>query len=459
MRPPNPLARQQIAIALRRGPISTPQLAAALSVSPRTVLRLVAELSAQCIAAGAAGRRRYALRRSLRGEAAPIPTFTIERTGRVTAAGELHLIAPEGSLFDLAALGWPIDPAARDGWWGGLPYPIYDMRPQGFLGRAFAQREHQALDVPADPREWGDDAIVYALTRRGADMPGNLILGEPALRLFQATLTADAAPIKAARTNAEYARLADETVAHGVVGSSAAGEFPKFTAIRDLRGSLTPHVIVKFSSAERGAAAERWSDLLVCEHLALAQAGRLTDLAAARTRLIQAEGRTFLESERFDRHGDLGRSACISLDALNGHLLGLSTTGWRAQAYALAKRAVLTPQGLAAVTRVWWFGRLIANGDMHLGNLSFVPGAGRLTIAPAYDMLPMAYAPLPGGEVPPTQWVFEMPLPAETIAWHDAATLALVFWREASSDTRISPRFRSICRDNARALARLADRV
>ena len=459
MRPSNNVARQQLLTQLRRGPSGATALAEALEVSPRTILRLIEELGTRSVAAGSTGRRRYALRRGLRGKEEAIPVFAVDTRGKTVAAGMLDLIEPGGALFDLTALGWPIDVAARDGWWRGLPYPLYDMRPQGFLGRAFARTEHSALEVSADPRHWGDDDIVHVLARHGADTSGNLILGEGAVRLFQRTLVDDQAALPAERTAAAYSRLADEIVAHGTVGSSAAGEFPKFTATRDRRGAATPHVIVKFSGADRGAATVRWSDLLICEHLALDHVSRLPVARAAATRVVQASGRTFLEAERFDRHGAHGRSPVLSLEVLNGHFLGLASQDWRDHAAALGKRGLLAQADVATISRLWWFGRLIANSDMHLGNLSFVPHAGRFTCAPAYDMLPMAYAPLAGGEVPRREWTFEMPLPAEAVAWQAAASSALAFWRDAADDRRISASFQTIARRSAEAIERLAAKV
>ena len=91
---------------------------------------------------------------------------------------------------------------------------------------------HAALEVGADPARWTDDDVVYVLARRGFDTAGNLIVGEPALRLHQQSLLAPARPLRA-NLAAAYARQADRVVATGVAGSSAAGEFPKFTAVRE----------------------------------------------------------------------------------------------------------------------------------------------------------------------------------------------------------------------------------
>jgi hypothetical protein len=109
--------------------------------------------------------------------------------------------------------------------------------------------------------------------------------------------------------------------------------------------------------------------------------------------------------------------------------------------------------------RVWWFGKLIANSDMHMGHLSFIPDADTFRVAPAYDMLPMAYAPLPGGEVPVVRPQFALPLPAERDAWIDACACAMAFWEQAAVDERISAPFRTICRENRAVLEGLRQKL
>ncbi len=140
-----------------------------------------------------------------------------------------------------------------------------------------------------------------------------MIVGDAACELWLATKAAPSAPITEAATSTHCPALADHAVSAGSAGSSAAGEFPKFTARRALAGSMTPHVLVKFSGADASATVQRWSDLLVCEHLALAHAAALPGLVVARSRILQAGGRTFLVVERFDRHGDAGRSPLCGL--------------------------------------------------------------------------------------------------------------------------------------------------
>ena len=457
------------------GPVSAPDLAEALNISPRTVLRVLAEQGNAVLAAGQAGRRRYGLRAPVRlgagagSEARALPVYAVDAAGHVHPAGEFSLLQPEGSFWDLKALGWPVDDEVRAGWWPGLPYPLYDMAPQGFLGRSFAKRHHNALALPPDPRMWADADICQALAsgmEASADCSGHFILGERALQQFQSHVIAPPTPVSRRQRPAHYATLAQQAVEAGLVGSSAAGEFPKFTALREgAAGSTTPHVLVKFSApleagaASNQSAAARWADLLRSEALALAHVAQLEGLQAAKAQVLAHGGRVFLELERFDRQGLLGRTPLVSLSALGDHLLGMAGQDWRAQAQALAARGLLSAPDLDAVRRLWWFGQLIANTDMHGGNLSLVPFEGSLNLAPVYDMLPMAYAPLPGGEVPAVKWQPQPPPPAERTHWHAACTVALAYWAAVQALEGASTPWRSIAAQNHSVLAALASRV
>lgn len=458
MRTKNEQVRRDLVVLLRKGPVGTTTLAQRLQVSPRTVLRLLGELGESCCAAGAAGRTQYALARPLRGVDQRMSLYAVDESGRLRQETTLQLIEPRGCLCPLPATRWPVGVESRNGWWDGLPYPLYDMQPQGYLGRQLARAAHAELEVPEDPRQWSDEDIVFVLSRRGGDVSGNLILGDRSAQAWQRELVDAMEPLQAPHLADAYVDLADRSAALGVVGSSAAGEFPKFTAIRDLPGQQSPHVIVKFSAA--GEAGRRWSDLLVCEHIALEVAGGLPEVRVARSRVVLAGGRTFLESERFDRVGRFGRLPFVSLHSMSAHLLGLGVRDWRIHAQSLAEAGFLYADDVRAVARLWWFGRLIANADMHLGNLGFVlRGDGGLKVAPAYDMLPMSYAPLPGGEVPAFEWQPPMPLPAELAVWNEVVGAAIRFWREAAGDARISEAFRLICANNAVGLEQVAERI
>lgn len=461
MRPRNEAARARLApLLMRRGPVAASELARELGISGPSMHRMLHELGGTLVAAGHARRARYALRRSIRGARGPWPVFEVDPTGRAEQVAELSPIAPQSCWMSLAGSAWPVSDESRDGWWGSLPYPLYDMRPQGYMGRQLARAEHRTLEVSPNPDEWGDDDVLHVIGRVGSDLSGSLIVGEAAYERWLANKMSLPQPLVAQALPDAYRQLAEAAVAAGVPGSSAAGEFPKFAARREHAGARTPHVLVKFSGAEVSAAVQRWSDLLVAEHLALACAAALPGVEVAATRIVQHAGRTFVEVERFDRHGDFGRSPLCSLGTVNAALLGDSLTDWVLLARRLAAAGWLHGDDVQRIERLWWYGRLIANSDMHLGNLSFRPvQPGSLRLAPAYDMLPMLYAPLPGGEVPVREYAPALPLPPQRSLWLQAAAAALAFWRRAAGDARISASFRSLCAANAGALAALAEKV
>ncbi len=445
-------------VLARRAAVGAADIAGPLGVSIPTLHRMLQALGDAVVSVGKARRSRFALRRDLRGELAPLPLYEVDSAGRAEPLSALDLVRPQGSCLPLAGTGWPVPGASRDGWWDGLPYPFYDMRPQGYMGRQFARAEHRQLGVSVNPQEWGDDDIAWVLSRSGSDTSGNLILGNRAFEHWQATKLAPAEPLRARAVGAAYARLAEHAIGAGVAGSSAGGEFPKFAALRERNGSATPHVLVKFSGADRSAAVRRWSDLLVCEHLALEAISCLPGGVAARSRIVEHAGRTFFEVERFDRHGLFGRSRLASLATLDAALLGAGTSDWAVLAERIQANGLLDATAVERIRRLWWFGRLIANTDMHTGNLSFVPHDG-LTLAPAYDMLPMLYAPLPGGELPTRRFEPALPLPPQREAWLSACAAALVFWDRAAVDERISAAYRRNCGANAKRLREVADLV
>lgn len=457
MRRRNDLIRDRFEAVLSRNPRSNAAgLASELGVSIPTVHRLVRELGDKILIGGRAGRTRYAMRRALRGDVADVPLYELNAEGNAELVAELALVRLEGSLMALPEQGdFPIPDEARDGWWEGLPYPLYDMRPQGYMGRQLANAEADRFQVSRDPAEWSDDDIVLMLSHLGADTSGNLILGNLAYERWLNIKRAPPVSLRESETGAAYVSYAEQAVAAGIPGSSAAGEFPKFLAVRELGGCKTPHVLVKFSGVEDSAAVRRWSDLLLCEHHALESALPLPGIQSARSRIIQASGRTFLELERFDRIGLFGRTPLISLESINGAFLGMGTSDWTALGAKMVSAELLDESLLPTIQQLWWYGKLIANSDMHLGNLSFL-ARGAFELAPLYDMLPMLYAPLPGGEVPLRQYDPALPRPPQRVVWKAAARAAERFWQRAADDARISPPFRSICAANARRLKETA---
>jgi len=435
-----------------RGPLGLADIAAALGCSTKTVQRLVAAAGDAVLGAGQTRRRRIAWRREIRGQHSETPLYLIDAEGRPQPLGRLTPIWPQGCHVEATPPAWPLPDEARDVWYEGLPYPLYDLRPQGFLGRAFARQHADTLALPTDPRLWGDDALLLALGAFGDDLPGALLLGDTALRRCLDTRLHAPPPLTEAERPAAYAALAAQAMAGSLPGSSAGGEFPKFTAARELPGMATPHCVVKFSGADASATVQRWRDLLVCEHLAAQALGD----EAAPTRLLAHEGRHFLESERFDRIGPHGRRGVLSLESANAGLVGAPDDDWTTVTRALAAQGRLSAADAERAAERQLFGRLIANSDMHGGNLGFFHDANGLRLAPSYDQLPMRYAPQAGGEVTSPPLSPTLPLPAERERWLRAAPRALAFWRAAAADARISPGFRALCASNHAALERAA---
>lgn len=458
MRTPDIRARDAIGAALRLGPKTNRDLEAAARVSAATAKRILQELQPEIVSAGETRRRKHALRRQVRGTLSALETFVIAEDGRATRGSDIQLVQPSGCHALLDPETWPQD-AAQSGWWDGLPYPLYDMRPQGYLGRVLAQEVAPTLDVPVNPEDWSDDDVVWFLAHYGADTPGNLIVGERAMQLWTRE-RAQLRVISDRTVKREYIERAQTSLRQVGAGSSAGGEFPKFTATRSAARSQTPHVIVKFSGGETSGAGRRWADLLVCEHLAAEALPTLEGHSAARSRIIEASGRTFLESERFDRHGEHGRSAVVTLSAVEAALIGTGPKAWPAVVNSPAGRQFFPAEVRERVEELWWFGRFIANTDMHHGNLSFRPRGAFFELAPTYDMLPMRYAPLRGGDVPSPEFaVHDLPMPprGQQRRWAKVLGAALAFWGEAARDFRISDDFRRVCEVNRDALQRWSE--
>ena len=201
MRTPDTVSRDRLPSRMaRRGPASASSLAAELGVSVATLHRLLQERAGELVSAGLARRSRHALRRRLRGGASALPLASIDAQGRAHDAGQLVLVQPAGCWLPLqqfSGMPWPLpkpapgalrDPlhdAVRDGWWPGLPYPLQDLRPQGYLGRQLARAGHAAWGVSPDPQRWSDDDALHVLSQAGSDGPGNLVVGEPAIVRWQ----------------------------------------------------------------------------------------------------------------------------------------------------------------------------------------------------------------------------------------------------------------------------------
>ncbi|MBI2770883.1 MAG: type II toxin-antitoxin system HipA family toxin YjjJ [Burkholderiales bacterium] len=415
------------------GVATSAQLQSALGASQATVSRALAPLleAGQVLRIGRGRAQAYLLPRAVEGvgPSTIIPIVKIDETGRPSPFAEMVPVA--GGRF------WIDEEAGPSALHDGLPWFLADMRPQGFIGRTFAHT-HAALGLAPNPDHWSDDDVLRALCLAGEDLPGNLVIGAPSFERLQALHPKQTA-------QAHYPRLA-EAALQGMPGSSAGGDQPKFCTVHKGRP-----VIVKFSPAGHAAADQRWRDLLVCEHLALetlAGAG----VPAAQSRITQGEGRVFLEVVRFDRTAK-GRVGMVSLMAYDSEYVG-KIDNWGNTAGRMASRNLLTDSDADRLRFLEAFGILIGNTDRHYGNISLlIDGQGDWALAPAYDMLPMVYAPTagelvvrefePGAIAPPVQVLRE---------WPAARLLAHAYWKTVAADSRISAAFRKLASAHARAL-------
>jgi len=429
--------------------------AARPTLSRATMMRMLKNLGDQIISGGAARSSSYAVRRLIRGAFQSYPLYQIDERGRGLLVGTLNPIYPNGCHFKPGPeFAWPIEPDWKGDWYAGLPYPLEDLRPQGFLGRLFARNSSAVFQVSDDPSRWSEDDLLAVLSVVESDASGNFILGEAAYRRFLKQMQEGLKVIAEDRLDQIYADMAEQSMRQGVPGSSAGGEFPKFTACRIKSGNPC-HVIVKFSGSDQTPEVQRWKDLLVCEHLALESISALLPCRAAQSIVVQGTQRLFLEVQRFDRHGEFGRSPLCSWAAMASALFGMSGVSWIVGANRLFQEKLISESTRQHIIILWYFGKLIANSDMHEGNLSFRPSAqtGLFELAPAYDMLPMLYAPTRGVELQKKIFAPDLPTPEEVPYWLIAAGAARQLWECAAADPRIGADFRAICAANLDVLA------
>ena len=423
------LHTDNICIQLSRGPMSAAKLLEKLGISQPTMSRALTELGNEIVRFGAARSIHYTLRDTTR-RLPDIPIYRINAEGNIQQLGTLLPVRPEGFVMRQEnGISLHSD---------GLPWWLFDMRPQGYLGRAYVARHAAEMGLPDQLKEWTDTQALRALLEHGHDIIGNIILGEKARNRFLDAPVPE--PISFNHKAEEYARLALEAAHGDSPGSSAGGEQPKFTAyVMTQEGGR--HVIVKFSELEDGPVSERWRDLLLAENLAL-ETLREGGIPAAKTQVIDYGGQRFLESERFDRIGIFGRSALHSLSALDAEFAGLGTGGWPVITRLLADDHHIDKEAADITSILWAFGTLIGNSDMHNGNLSFISEHGRpYSIAPAYDMTPMGFAPRSGGGLTDTLSEATIHASVSNITWRHADALARNFLGRIRKASSFSKRF------------------
>jgi hypothetical protein len=410
---------ESIEMALGRGALSAAELRTRLDVSPTTLMRMVRKAGPEIVRIGRGRATQYGLRQQWPTlDTARFPLFRISDTGTAASAGTLTTLAARQSL-------WMPEGRISD----GLPIELVDARPYGFLGRHFAA-VHADLRLPLRLTDWSDHHILSAMSRRGEDLPGNLIVGEESFLRWQAL---NAATV----TRGDYPALATATIAGHPPGASAGGEQPKFGVLVEGR-----HVLVKF--AARGGAAnivgERRCDLLILECLAL-EVIASRGIPAARTTILETSSHCFLESERFDRVGARGRRGVLSLAALYDD----PAASWASAAKALGETGRISDDDARRLCWLDAFGALIGNIDRHQWNVVFFTDEDTPQLAPAYDHASMLYAPTSDGQVLPRTLKLPHITPDTLDVWETAQDAAREFWARGREDARLSDDMRTIC--------------
>lgn len=437
-----PSLNENIMSTLAAGPMSGAQLANRLGADTSTVNRQLKRLGSEVIRTGAGRSTLWYRPRPLPllNGLQRLPIYRVDAMGRAEQIAYLHVVYPVNTyLVEYFRNGAEVEriPAAEWDYYESLPWWLTDMRPQGFLGRSFANQLRSAgLPVDSDPRLWSEDQVLAILASHPQDHVGNLLVGEQAYtRWLQAkpeTLLSDS----------EAAERA-EAIARGEhFDSSAQGEQPKLTA-RLGEGEC----IIKFSgrveSADVDSVALRWADLLRAEAVASSVLNLALPGIAAQGRSYTHNGRTFLASLRFDRTPEGGRQGVISLASLDAQFVGRANEPWPVIMATLFDQHVVTEEALVRCKIAWAFGQLTANTDMHLGNLSIINSGGRpYALAPIYDMLPMRFAPKAGGDLPAEAGDIRIHPMVTRVHWEVAYEPALQFWAEVLAHPEISDHFK-----------------
>jgi len=421
----------QVRLQLIQGIKNARQLIENIGISQPTLSRAISGMGDEIIRLGAARSIQYALRDGRRG-LGNVPVYRVAADGKIKNLGMLSPVCPDGFVM-LQADGVTLHSDS-------LPWWLLDMRPQGFIGRAYATRHAAALGLPARLAEWSDADVLRVLMAHGHDAVGNLLLGDAARDRF---IEAPPPELIDMRAKPEaYLRRAHDAARGDIPGSSAGGEQPKFLAFVETPNGPR-HVLVKFSLPDINPVTERWGDLLLAEHHALATLAAF-GISAANSSVIDHGKQRFLEVERFDRVGVLGRRGLFSLMAVEAEFVGAATSPWPIITARLAADGYITREAADGAALLYAFGTLIGNTDMHNGNLSFTSEHGRpYELAPAYDMLPMGFAPRSGGGLPDTLAPANLRSCVNADTWGRALALADDFLDRIREDARFSGDFQA----------------
>lgn len=402
---------------------SAAELATALQVSQPTVSRAIRSLSLTVATFKVAGERapRYALLRQLPGGLNPRQKiYRYLSTGSIEPFADVEFLADGATVERIAAFTRVYE---------GLPPYMAFAAPSGFLGRQLARAVASELQFPDSLKDWNDQHRIAFLFTRGLNLSGNLVFGDVSLQSEMQFRKLE--PTPAAEKLSHYVDMATQLKA-AAYGSSAGGDQPKFLGVTEDSG----HVIVKF--AKLGG---RMADLLALEHLALRSLEN-ADVPAAATQFLSAGDYVFLEVKRFDRVGLHGRIGMLSAGSVDDEFFGHRDT-WPEFATRCELAGYLSAADARRIDVLAAFSELIGNTDRHFENISMLIGEdGEYKgVAPAYDILPMRYAPI-GAGVDPDLTPIEPrigTIGARPEVWARAADSAERFWNAVQTKEQAAP--------------------
>ncbi len=433
--------QQELRRLLTSRALGSRELMQGLNVSQPTLSRLINSLLNEIVVMGKGRATCYGLPRKIHDKAGRFPIYSIDPRGDARLHGSLTAL--QGGQY------WWEDAEENGELFNSLPWFLLDLELSGFGARSFAYRQNKLLNLPRKLSDWSEEDMLFATTQCGEDRLGNLLIGEESLaRYFNSAR--DMSPVLDLTTrNWKYPQLAQKTLAGEMDSALLGGEQPKFSVCVDDQG--TPcHMVIKFSPAVDSNEARRYADLLVCEHLAL-EAIRIAGFTAARSRLVMAGNQVFLGLKRFDRRGALGRLPLLSLRALHARIQA-PCDNWTDAAIRLKQAGLISTKDARKLRWLSLFSDLIGNTNQHFGNISLIPHqADGYLLAPAYGARPTLYEPV-AGEIPLR--LFTPPPVRNEVAADlpSALEAAILFWKSAAVDERISREFRQICYENCELL-------
>ena len=384
----------------------------------------------------------------------PAAIYAINAVGVPRPFGVLHEEWPDTFAVTRHRLG-TAPPRRITGPSKVLPYYLQDSRPTGYLGRK-VPAAYPELGLPPLIEDWKDSHALRFLTRFGSQNVGNLVIGDESLYRYQTLL--DEPPLIGAKDRSrEYPRLADAhsrtLLGAGIDGSNPSillpGEQPKFAA-RILDDHRVRSVIVKFSSRRDTQVGLRSADMLLAEWLA-SKILTLHGFKMARSAPHAFDGRVFLEIDRFDRLGTVGRRGVSSLFSIDAARYGKLDT-WSLAAERLHRDNLLRFEDFRQIKALECFSGLIGNIDRHLANITMYDGfADFFGLAPIYGVLPKAFAPF-NGTMPTDQFRPQGPSRDCLKIWPGVLTCAKHYWAAMELQDAVSDSFRNISSDCLQAV-------